>query len=319
MASNPGSATSAESPDGCNELPRPRHQPDDPPGEDTSGLGAALDQDQRDRARQMWQLGDYPAVAARLVPAARAVSAAVGPGRGRAALDVAAGTGSLALALAGSGWEVHAVDIAPRLIEAGRCRARSLGHDIRWREASMDDLPYASEAFDLVASSFGLIFAAEPAVTLAESHRVLRPGGTLAFSAWTPQGFMGQMTARMAELLSAQDLMAGPFRWGDSGVTAPWLQEGFTRVCTQVHTLPWVFPSARVATDFLFERSPGHLAALGLAGPRGAELVSAVTELIQSLASPDGSIDIPAQYVVTTAQRRDQSLKVTRGGRTSGG
>lgn len=264
---------------------------------------AVLDQDGRARARRTWELGDYPAVAARLVQGAQAVAAAAGPGQGRAALDVAAGTGSLALALAESGWEASAVDIAPRLIEAGRCRARAAGQHIRWHEASLDDLPFEAGSFDLVASSFGLIFAADPVDALAEAHRVLRPGGRLAFSAWTPEGFIGRMSSVMGQVLSAEEMMTGPFRWGDPFLTSEWLADGFTRVRTQAHNLPWVFPSAQEATDFMFAHSPGHLASMELAGPRGDELIAAVTELTQRLASPDGSIDIAAHYVVTTAQR----------------
>lgn len=263
-----------------------------------------LDHDDRARARQMWELGDYPAVAALLVPGAQQVCAAAGTGAGRPALDVATGSGSLALALAGEGWQVSAVDIAPRLMEVGRCRAQDLGQDIRWREASMDDLPFPAAGFDLVASSFGLIFAPDPREVLAEVRRVLRPGGVLAYSAWTPDGFMGRMSARIGDLLSLGDRMLAPFRWGDPGVTVDWLAGDFSAVTTHGHTLPWTFRSARDATDFLFEHSPSHLVALELAGPRGGELVETVTEWTGSQAKPDGSIDIRVDYIVTTARRR---------------
>lgn len=263
----------------------------------------AMDQEQRTRARWVWDNGDYPALAAHIEPGAWAVAAAAGPGDGCSALEVAAGTGSLALDLTARGWQVTAVDIAPRLIEAGRTPARIADQDIRWREASMYALPAPDGSVDLVASSFGLVFAADPQEMLAEARRVLRPGGLLAFSAWTPAGFMGRMTSRMGDVLSAREQLMGPFRWGDPGVTSAWLAEDFTRLGTQVHTLPWVFGSAREATTFLFEPSPGHLASLETAGPLGSELIGAVADLFAAHPGPDGSVDLPVEYVVTTARR----------------
>jgi len=264
---------------------------------------ADVDAQAAETARKLWSRGNYPALADRLVPAARSVAVAAGPGQGRSALDVAAGTGSLALALASGGWQASAIDISPRLIEHGRCRSEAAGFDIRWYEACLDNLPFRAESFDLVGSSFGLIFAPDPAEALAETRRVLRPGGVLAFSAWTAGGYIGRMTAVMGELMDATDAMAGPFRWGEPTTTAAWLAGGFTEVGTQRHTLPWVFESAEAVTDYLFQNSPGHLAALELVGDRADELVDAVTEHHRGLAADDGSIDIAAEYVVTVASR----------------
>lgn len=167
----------------------------------------------------------------------------------------------------------------------------------------MDDLPFEVGHFELVASSFGLIFAADPQGVLAEVRRVLRPEGRLVFSAWTPAGFIGAMTARIGDLLDVRDMMMGPFRWGDPQVVTPWLTQGFTRVRQEVHAMPWVFPSASVASAFFFGHSPGHLAALEMAGDRAEEVVHEVTAWLGTLAGPDGRLDVPAEYAVTTAQR----------------
>ena len=161
--------------------------------------------------RRLGQHRRVESVAERLRPAAEKIADAVGDGRGRLALDVAAGTGSVAVALAGRGWRVGAVDIAPALIAHGRERTQGLGID--WYEAPLDALPFPDSSFDLMASSFGLIFAPDPHAALTELRRCLRPGGQLAFTAWTPGGYMGQMTAVMMGFMPPGPLAAetGPF------------------------------------------------------------------------------------------------------------
>ena len=166
----------------------------------------------------MWALGDYAQIAERLSPAAAdlvtTVSKRLGAGGGRTALDVAAGTGSLTTALAAAGWSVDAVDISPALVGQGRRRTAEQGLDVRWHEAPLDTLPFGDGSADLVGSSFGLIFASDPDQALGEMSRVLRPGGALAFSAWTPSSYIAAMTDLMVTFMP-EGPPASTFRWGD--------------------------------------------------------------------------------------------------------
>src|SRR3954453_15175156 len=168
----------------------------------------------KERMKDFWALGKYPEVAKRFVPAADALVAACDIGPGDRVLDVAAGDGNVAVAAARTGARVTASDFAPSLLAAGRARTEAQGLDIRWDEDHAGALPYADGAFDAVTSAFGLMFAPRPEVAIAEAFRVVRPGGVVGLTAWTPDGFPGQITALMGEYLPVPMGNDRPIDWG---------------------------------------------------------------------------------------------------------
>ena len=107
-------------------------------------------------------------------------------------LDVACGTGVVALTAARSDAKVTGADLTPDLIARANENNKILGLDIDFHEADVEDLPFQNESFDIVLSQFGHMFAPRPNVAIKEMLRVLRPGGTIAFSSWPPELFMGQ-------------------------------------------------------------------------------------------------------------------------------
>lgn len=262
-----------------------------------------MDEQHRRAVAQMWELGDYRLVAERLRPAAEEIAEVVGDGQGRRALDVAAGTGSVALALARQGWLVGAADIAPALIEHGRERTRGLGID--WYEAPLDALPFSDGTLDLVASSFGLIFAPDPHAALTELRRCLRPGGQLAFTAWTPGGYMGQMTAvMMGFMLPGPAGAASPMDWGRPDVVAERLSAaGFTLSSSRLHAVPWEFDSAEAGAQFLFQHSPAHVASVSMVADKAPAMIQAVqAHLAESAGTSDGPVSLAAEYTLTLAK-----------------
>ena len=110
-------------------------------------------------------------------------------------LDVGCGTGVVALTAARLGARVHGLDLAPALIEHAKKNAALAGVEIDFREGDAEALPYGNASFDVVLSQFGHMFAPRPEVAIAEMLRVLKPGGTIAFSTWPPEHFVGQMFA----------------------------------------------------------------------------------------------------------------------------
>ena len=139
----------------------------------------------------MWGLGDYPDLGSLLEPYARilAVAAAVKPGMD--VLDVAAGNGNFAIAAANAGANVTATDLTPKMVELGRLRTDAANLKVEWRVADAEALPFAEEAFDLVASVFGAMFAPRPARVGAELLRVVKPGGVVAMANYSKPGFLG--------------------------------------------------------------------------------------------------------------------------------
>jgi SAM-dependent methyltransferase len=169
------------------------------------------------RHRAMWALGDYPAVASEIIATlgpTLADAAAIGPGQ--LVLDVAAGSGNVALPAALRGARVTASDLTPELLEAGRAEAEAAGLDIAWEPADAEALPYAEAQFDVVTSCVGVMFAPHHQAAADELIRVCRPGGTVALIAWTPGGFIGHLFATMKPY--APPPPAGvqpPPLWGD--------------------------------------------------------------------------------------------------------
>lgn len=148
--------------------------------------------------RAMWELGDYAAVAADIIPElGPTIVEACEIGPGVRVLDVAAGTGNAAIPAALAGAEVVATDLAPELLEIGKKIAADRGATLTWQEADAENLPFGDGEFDQVISTVGVMFAPHHQKAADELVRVCRPGGTIGNIAWTPEGFIGQMFATM--------------------------------------------------------------------------------------------------------------------------
>ncbi|TQS46803.1 class I SAM-dependent methyltransferase [Cryptosporangium phraense] len=152
----------------------------------------------KQKHRALWALGDYPAVAADLIPSLGPVlveACRIRPGQ--RVLDVAAGTGNVAIPAALTGADVVASDLTPSLLAAGEKLAAERGATLDWREADAEDLPFESDAFDVVVSCVGVMFAPHHRAAADELVRVARPGGTIGLISWTPEGFIGQLFATL--------------------------------------------------------------------------------------------------------------------------
>jgi SAM-dependent methyltransferase len=165
--------------------------------------------------RAMWALGDYHEFARRsLWGFGQQLVEACGIGPGQRVLDVAAGSGNVAIRAAQAGAEVVASDLTPENFEAGRREAAARGVRLEWVEADAEALPFADGEFDVVTSAFGAVFAPHQQVVADELVRVCRPGGTIGLTVPTmPAGKAGY-----ARMLAELPSMFGPVSalpWGD--------------------------------------------------------------------------------------------------------
>ncbi len=150
--------------------------------------------------------------------AARLVKRA-GVRSGQRVLDVACGTGVVSVTAARVGAHVTGLDLTPELLERARENARIARVEIDWHEGDVEKLPFGDAAFDVVLSEFGHIFAPRPEVAIGEMLRVLKPGGTIAFSTWPPELFVGRMFALTASYLPPPPLgVAPPPQWGEPSI-----------------------------------------------------------------------------------------------------
>jgi SAM-dependent methyltransferase len=161
--------------------------------------------------REMWADGDYAAVARLMDEGAPArMISAVGVGAHDRVLDVATGTGNVALRAARSGAQVIGLDLTPELLEIAAVRAAALGAQVEWVEGDAEALPFPDRSFDRVLSAFGVQFAPRHQIAASELVRVCRPGGAIALANWTPEGFVGQMFAILSPYLPAPPAFASP-------------------------------------------------------------------------------------------------------------
>jgi SAM-dependent methyltransferase len=148
--------------------------------------------------RALWASGDYPAVAAELIPAlGPELVRACGVQSGDRVLDVAAGSGNASIPAAIAGAVVTASDLTPELFDSGQRLAAERGVELEWVEADAEALPFADDSFDIVMSCVGAMFAPHHQATADEMIRVVRPGGTIGMVNWTPAGFIGKLFATM--------------------------------------------------------------------------------------------------------------------------
>ena len=166
-----------------------------------------------ERVRATWTAGDFGRIAKSYERGAAAFIGRLGLEPRETVLDVACGTGNLALPAARLGAAVTGIDIAPNLIAQARANGGMEGLHIRFDLGDAERLPYADGTFDTVVTMFGAMFAARQEQAGAELVRVTRPGGRIAMATWTPGGFIGTMLRLTVAYLPPTGLPS-PLLWG---------------------------------------------------------------------------------------------------------
>ena len=161
--------------------------------------------------RATWAAGDYAAVAEIIDEAPpRDLLARMDITPGHAVLDVATGTGNIALRAAAAGAQVVGLDLTPELFEAARRRAVTYDVAVDWIEGDAEDLPFEDQSFDRVLSAFGVQFAPRHAIVAEELARVCRPGGRVGLVNWTPSGQVGELFKIMGRYMPPPPEYASP-------------------------------------------------------------------------------------------------------------
>jgi SAM-dependent methyltransferase len=166
--------------------------------------------------RATWAAGDYAAVAEHIdeVPP-RDLLDRVDIRPGQDALDVATGTGNVAIRAAAAGAQVVGLDLTPELFDTARRRAADAHVAVDWVEGDAEDLPFDDERFDRVLSTFGVQFAPRHAIVAQELARVCRPGGIIGLVNWTPEGQIGELFKIMGRYMPPlPDYASPPPLWG---------------------------------------------------------------------------------------------------------
>jgi SAM-dependent methyltransferase len=162
---------------------------------------------------------------------------------GMKVLDVACGTGNLAIPAARKGAHVTGADIATNLLEQARQRAASEGLEAKFEEGDAEQLDYPDGNFDLVMSMFGAMYAPRPERVAAELARVCRPGGVVAMANWTPEGFVGKFFETGARYVPPPEGIPAPILWGNDEIVRQRLGQFAPEIRTTRRTADFDFPS----------------------------------------------------------------------------
>ena len=189
-----------------------------------------------ERARGMWSLGDFARAGAEQVIVGELLCRAIDIHPGQRVLDVAAGSGNAALAAARRGARVTATDFVPQLLQAAARRAQAEGLELETREADAQSLPFADGAFDVVLSTFGVMFAPDQSGAASELLRVCRPGGRIGLTAWTPSSVMAATQAIAGRFAPFPPVPGArsPIEWGTEARVRELLGSGVTELTAQV-------------------------------------------------------------------------------------
>jgi len=168
------------------------------------------------KARQhgAWSSGDYALIGATLQIVGEELCEALDLHAGQKVLDVAAGNGNVTLAAARRWCDVVSTDYVPSLLARGRQRAEADGLQIEFREADAEALPFGDGAFDVVVSSYGVMFTPNQDRAAAELARVCKRGGKIGLANWTPEGFIGQVFKTLGKYLPPPPGARSPALWG---------------------------------------------------------------------------------------------------------
>ena len=172
----------------------------------------------KEKMRATWMAGDFGKIAEHTAAEAELFVDTLGIQPAMQVLDVACGTGNLAIPAARKGAVVTGVDVATNLLEQARLRAAAEGLQITFQEGDAEQLPFPDAHFDVVMTMFGAMFAPDPERVASELARVCRHGGKIAMANWTPDGFTGKMFRLTSRHLPPPVELPAPTLWGDEAV-----------------------------------------------------------------------------------------------------
>jgi len=262
----------------------------------------------KERLKTNWMAGDYDIFSRYLEPDAYLFFRRLGVEPGQRLLDVACGTGQIALIAARAGATVTGCDIAINWLERARARAAQERLDISFDEGDAESLPYSDAQFDVVTSLVGAMFAPRPNLVASELIRVCKPGGKIAMANWTPQGFVGQMFKIIAKYI-APNGMPSPVLWGDQATVHERFREGVLDLrCTyRFYQFEYPFPP-EVVVDFFREHYGPMTRAFAALDHNGQAQLKA--ELVALWAANNRGIRnatlVDAEYLEVTAIRGDR-------------
>ncbi|MBC8058050.1 MAG: class I SAM-dependent methyltransferase [Rhizobiales bacterium] len=257
------------------------------------------------RQQTAWASGDYAVIGTTLQIVGEQLAEACDLRTDERVLDVAAGNGNATLAAARRGCKVTSTDYVASLLDRGAERARAERFDIAFKVADVEALPFEDASFDVVLSTFGVMFAPDHAKSAAEMARVCRPGGRIGLANWTPEGFIGQLFKVLGRHMPPPAGVQPPSRWG----VASHLESLFGAGASRIDALPRTFnfryrSAAHFVEVFRTWYGPVHKAFAALPADKAEALDRDLVELLNGLnVAGAGSLVVPSEYLEIVVTR----------------
>lgn len=248
------------------------------------------------RTRMAFDTEGHEVLLRQLEPVASLLVELAGVDPGERVLDAGAGDGNVALAAAARGARVHACDLSTRMAERGSARSGRAAGDVSWSTGDVQRLPYGDDTYDSVLSAFGAALAARPVRTAGELVRVVRPGGVVALTAWSPRGLPGGLDQLVEPLGLRPAGVPRPSAWGTEAVVRRRFDGLLEDLTVRTRTVRLAFSSPDDA----------FLALVRSYGPSADERASlrpGFDRLLASCNDRPPRVEIAARYVVAVGRR----------------
>ncbi|MBB5415031.1 SAM-dependent methyltransferase [Paraburkholderia sp. JPY171] len=258
------------------------------------------------RHQVAWSTGNYAVVGTTLQIVGENLCEALDLRAGSRVLDVAAGNGNATLAAARRWCDVTSTDYVASLLDSGRARAQAEGLTVQFQEADAEALPFADATFDIVMSTFGVMFTPNQENAAAELVRVCTPGGQIGLANWTPESFIGQLFKTIGKYIPPPAGVKSPALWGAKARLEELFGDSARRITA-------------INRDFVFRyRSPAHFidvfrtfygpmnkAFAALDGESQVAFHRDLTALIENRnRSNDATLVLPSEYLEVVIERR---------------
>ncbi|MET1411799.1 class I SAM-dependent methyltransferase [Roseibium sp. HPY-6] len=260
----------------------------------------------KQRQQGIWSTGDYPAVGTTLQIVGETLAESLDLAPGERVLDVAAGNGNATLAAARRFCDVVSTDYVDAWLRAGMERAKAEGLPVAFREADAEDLPFEDASFDVVTSTFGVMFTADQDAAAKSMLRVCRPGGRIGMANWTPAGFIGQVFKTIASHVPPPAGVRSPLEWSSESRLQELFGADAADMSVTLKTFVFRYRSARAWVESWREIYGPMNKAFQAVGETGAAALEDDLVKLAETASIGGerAMIVPAEYAEIVIHKR---------------
>ncbi len=258
------------------------------------------------RQNAAWASGDYSRIGVTLQIVGEALAETMDLKPGASVLDVAAGNGNATLAAARRWTDVVSTDYVLALLERGRARAGAEGLPVKFEQADAEKLPYPDASFDVVMSTFGVMFTPDQEQAAAEMGRVCRPGGRIGLANWTPASFIGEVFKLIGRYLPPAAGLRSPALWGTEARLRELFGQRIDGIAIESRNFTFRYRSpAHWVQVFRMYYGPMHKAFAALDPAKQNSLAADLIGLAERFnRATDGTLVAPSEYLEVVIRRR---------------